>query len=385
MSSDDAWSIPDTSATPAASAMSAVPAADPVVPGAVPDAASAAVPAVAAVPRTVADAGVGIAGGLGVIQRQRIAEPNRALWLIVAALFLVAGLTQIVYLLAHSETFLPGQPNYELLAIDAYYGLRAVLMFACGALLLNRRTRELAAGLALSVSALSLAFYFGTLRPSVITGTGDRLAIYMGVGATVIITVAGIVAFVAVVRERREGRVYGRQSRVDRVVAVAAAFFGAMILFAGECTDTYRVALQTTLGDESVQCCGWSKMSSWRAAELLVGAAVTLVLAVFAATLRSKKFAAGLLFGTTVLPLSPVAQVVALSAAPLQSLYGFHYTSSPLIPKWVTGSPVAGFWLQLFGVLLLVSAAVARLLLGRRRNPYSAQPFAAPGHSAPVL
>jgi hypothetical protein len=382
MSSDDAWSVPDSGAAPPAPAAAAGPAADPSAPEAAPALVPTLAPATASAMAPGPESGIGT--GLGAIRRQQAPEPNRALWPTVAGLFLAAGVTQVVYLFAHSETFVPGQANYELLSIDAFYGLRAVLVFACGALLLTERTRELAGGLALSVSVLSLAFYFASLRPSVINGTADRLARYMGAGATVLLIGAGIVALVAVLRERRRGVVHRRQSRTNRVIAVVAGFLGAVFLLVGECIASYRVELRTQLGEQTVQCCGLSRVSGWSAAELLVGTGVTLVLAVFAATLRSRKFAAGLLFGTTVLPLSNVAQVAALSAAPVQSIYGFNHRFSGFASIGVTSTPLAGFWLALLGLLLLAAAAVARLLLGARKNPYSAQPYAAPGHSAPA-
>jgi hypothetical protein len=117
---------------------------------------------------------------------------------------------------------------------------------------------------------------------------------------------------------------------------------------------------------------------------MLVGGLTLLVFALLAATLSSKILAAGMLIGAAALPFPTFAQVIMLIVAPMRSFYGFSAPKDQIATQISIG-PAAGFWLDLFGMLLLVGAAVARLRLGPHRNPYSAQPFAEPGHSAPTL
>jgi len=397
MSNDDAWSLPDSSAVPAGSAESVgsagsvapvEPAADPAVPG-IPGVGVATVTAASgavldAAPAAALGAGVGIAGGLGAIERPRTAQPDRVLWLIAAGLFLVAGAAEIAYLFGQSEVFFPGQHNYDVLAVVTARGLYAVILIADAVLLLLPRTRQVAAGLAMSVSLLSIAYDFGVFRP-IVFKLEDHVAVWARVGGLVFVAVGGPVALVAVIRRPRASvaAVRRRQSRVDRVAAMTLGFFGAAIVVLGSCLDSFRAQLSVGTDQESFQCCGWSHSSGWAQAQLAVGGFALLLLAVLAATLSSKILAAGVLIGAALQSLPTLAQVVILIVAPVKSFYGFAAPQGE-IASGISIGPAAGFWLDLFGMLLLVAAAVARLRLGQRRNPYSAQPFAEPGHSAPV-
>jgi hypothetical protein len=319
-------------------------------------------------------------------------RPDLGLWLSVAVLEAAAAVTQVVFLFAHSEGVTRLQSNYEFGAVDAYYGIRALLFFGCAALLLARRSRRLAAGIALSLGAGSLAFYFGTLRPSVFDGRADRLALWMGAGALVFTVLAGLLTLLALVREARPARraaavpqvgpfayapppaaVRRQQARSERVTAVVAGFAGAVLLALGRFTDTFQVTISSggSIGDHTVRCCGWSQVGGWEQAQLAVGSAATLLLAVLAATLGARTVAAGMLAGLVLLPLSDVAQTVAVAVAPAQSIYGFDALSSnPFLRSGVAASPAAGFWLLLIGIGALAGAALARLLMGPRENPY---------------
>jgi len=288
---------------------------------------------------------------------------------------------QIGYLFSRSETFAVGQSNYDILAIDGHYGLRAVLLAGSGVLLLLRRTRDLAAGLVLSVSLLAVAFDFGLLRPAVLHRQDD-LATWTTVGALGVLAVAGVLVLVAVARQNRPAEARRRQDRKDRVAAVTLGFFGAAILFLGVCLDSVQVRLASAADAPAFQCCGWSHVDGWQQIGMALGGTAIVVLAVFAATLRWKALAAGLLVGVTWLPLAKAVEYVLIIVAPEKSFIGYNNSLSSLASIRLSAAPMGGFWLLLVGVLLLVAAAVSRLRLGRRENPYSAQPYAPPGRPA---
>jgi hypothetical protein len=368
MSTDDAWALPEGSGTPAVG---------PAAAGSGTESAS--------VDAGGAAGGAGGPGGgadalAGLAAPPRPGEADRVLWLVTAGLLLIAGVVQLAFLVTRSVALAPNLPNYDFLALDAFYGLRALVLLGCGVLLLGRRSRELAAGMALGIAGISLARYFVTVvHPSDMTRRNFVGGYWIGVASYVLSLLAGLVTLIAVLRRPAPAapaapalRTTRRQSRSDRLVAVTAGFAGAVLWFIGECLDAYEVdvrSVSTGVG-QAQRCCALSgRLTTWERGELVASGIALVALAVFAATLRSKSLGAGVVIGAVLIPLSDVVQALVIAAAPLPAVYSVHYQRFIGTLLTVDAKVVEGFWLTLVGLLVLTGAAAFRLR-GARDNPY---------------
>jgi hypothetical protein len=297
-------------------------------------------------------------------------------WVIAGILFLAAGVLQAATLFTDSRqvTGVVG-PGYETVAFDVVFGIRTVVMLACGVLLLVSRVREFAGGLAVGFGLELLAGYFWQLRPSTVTSLFVGHGWWLLVGAYSALAMGTVIALVVLLRRRervREQRT-GAERRVDRVAAVSLGFAGAVFWWIAAALTWYRLSVTLSSGGSplSRECCSWSDDDGWKQVGILAGGATIVVLALFAATARSKLRAVGLLLGAVAAGLQDLAVVIAIQVAPMPTMYGIHYRRVlPADSGSIAGTGTPGFWLALIGLLLLSGAAVTRLALGSRKAAY---------------
>src|SRR5258708_3701522 len=348
MSTDDAWALPETSAA-------------------------------------------GYGAPVAYIQTGKAQDAQRTLWLIVAGLFLVAGAAEFALLFVRSSNTLAGGLGYEYLAVDAYYGLRAVVLLACGTLLLVRRTRELASAMAVGIALIWLTQYFYALRPATIARASHFADEWFYLASFALAVIGGVLALAAVSRRgartaadadpggdpgtvTRTGTHTGPgQSMADRSVAVLVALAGAGLWILAQALAWQQFVLHTAQAGtiNGARCCTWSQLGGWEHGSIIAGGLTALVLAAFGAMLRSKTRAAGLLLGLLLIPLSEVAENVVCVIAPMPALYSVNYRRLVGDSISLDYHVLAGFWLGTAGLVLFAVAALLRILLARRGDPYA--------------
>jgi len=297
-------------------------------------------------------------------------ENNRVAWLTAAVLFIAAGLAELAALLARTQLGPTTQPLYESAGTIVGQGIKAAVLVGCGALLRNRKTRDAACGLALGLVLIVDTNYFWKLRPSRLSREYDALGIWLSLAVLVLQTAGALVVLVLVVRQRAHRR--GRQRRVDRVVAVLLGFIGAVLWVASNVLASYRLGVGTIFGgvQHSETCCSWAQNDGWNHLAVVLGGIAMIALALVAATVRAKARAAGFLFGMALVAFADVAVSVVSSLAPEPTFLGFHHRQLVGPSVIVTFTPTAGFWVELFAMLLLGAAGAFRLLLGPRMDRY---------------
>ena len=303
---------------------------------------------------------------------RRVREPDRIAWLVAAGLCLVAGVVEAAFLFAHTVGPLR-LPLNNSVGIGVDEGSRVLALIICGVLLFFRRTREVASGLVLGIAAIWAARYFYTLRPARLSRGIDALGVSLFLAAFGLMVAGAIMVLTLVIRQR--SRVTGstrRQGRPDRVAAVVLGELGAMFWITGTLLTWEKIGVGTvSQGIERTEsCCRWSQVDGWNQSSIVIGGVVFLILAVFAATIRAKALAAGLLFGIVVLPLADVLRVVITTVAPMPSFYGIRYSPEIMSFAKVTVSADVGLRIGLVGIALIAAAAVSRLLLGQRKDRY---------------
>ncbi|HEU5425571.1 MAG TPA: hypothetical protein VFU74_01795 [Actinocrinis sp.] len=315
------------------------------------------------------------------IGKQR--EPDHLAWLIAGALFLCVGAAQLAMLFVRTSIGSTSQMLYDSLAFDVVQGLRSALFLGCGMLLINRRTREAACGIALSAALIADIRYFWKLRPSTVTREYGAIGAWLS-GAVFVLQSAGAVAVLVLLIRRRTAR-GARQRRTDRIVALLLGFTGAVLWATSNPLAWYRIRFGSASGyaGRTDACCSWTQVDSWDRVAIVLGGLSMIVLAFVAATVRAKARAAGLLFGMALVPLGDVAWSITSSIAPMPSFYGFHYRQYLSPSVTVTDTPMPGFWIALIGVVLIAAAGACRLLLGSREERYLVPELTGAGRAAP--
>lgn len=297
-------------------------------------------------------------------------ESNQAAWLVAAALFIAAGLAEIATLFAHTQLGPRTQPLYESIGPIVGQGIKAAVLVGCGALLRNRKTRDAACGLALSIVLIVDTNFFWKLRPSRLSREYDALGIWLSLAVFVLQTTGALVVLILVIRQQAHRR--GRQRRADRVAAVLLGFTGAVLWVASNALTSYRLGVGTVFNgvQHSETCCSWAQNDGWNHVAVILGGIAMIALALVAATVRAKTRAAGFLFGMALVPFGDVVVSVVSSLAPEPTFLGFHYRQLVGPSVIVTFTPTAGFWVELLAMLLLGAAGAFRLLLGPRTDRY---------------
>jgi hypothetical protein len=156
-------------------------------------------------------------------------SPNRAAWRVAAGLFILASAALAAVQFTQVTGFGPRrEPYYDYLGRDAYEAVRGLALLVCGALLMVRRTRVPACGLALGITGVWLARYFFVLRPSSLKAF-DGLGATLTVGAFAGAVAGALVVLVLLVRTERPGT-GPRRAGTGRIVAAAAGLSGAVLL-----------------------------------------------------------------------------------------------------------------------------------------------------------
>lgn len=310
------------------------------------------------------------------ITAPRVREPDRIAWLVAALLVLAAGIVEAAFLFAHTSGTEVRLPLNDSIDLDIDEGSRALMLITIGVLLLLRRTREAASGLALGLAAIWVARYFYMLRPSTLSQGIDTLGVGLFIAAFVLMAAGAVsvltLTFVRRARATDRQRSRRRQRRPDRIAAVLLGFGGAFLCAIGALLAWVKASIGTTATGvtRTVSCCSWSEDDTWIKTAVVIGGVVIVVLAVFAATIRSKAFAAGVLFGVALLPIVEVLRVIVYGIFPAQSFYGIYASRAIMDITHVSISGDAGFWVGLTGVVLIAAAAVCRLVLGQREDRF---------------
>lgn len=297
-------------------------------------------------------------------------ERGRVVWVFAAGFFFAAAVAQTATLFVRTLVGSSSQMLYDSLGLDIAQFVRAALSLACGVLLINRRTRDAACGLALSLTLIDDSRYFWKLRPSTLTTEYDALGIWLSWGVFALQSLGAVAVVVLLVR--RQARRGARQRRADRIVAVLLGFSGAVLWAISNPLASNRVTVGSVSGGSGRprQCCSWTQVDSWNHVAIVLSAVTMIALALVAATVRAKARAAGFLFGLALAPLGDVAWSITSSIAPMPSLYGFHYRQYISASVTVADTPAAGFWIGLAGIVLIAAAGAFRLLLGPREDRY---------------
>ncbi|HEU5353091.1 MAG TPA: hypothetical protein VFU65_01440 [Actinocrinis sp.] len=300
-------------------------------------------------------------------------------WLVAGVLFLLGGLAEAAALFARTLGGSTNQHVYESLGLLVGQCVKAVILLACGVLIMNRRTRDTACGLALGVVLIVDTNSFWRLRPSRLSSEYDALGISVSLANFALQAAGAIVVLVLVIRQRtrrtghtRRTRRGAPQRRADRVAAVLLGFGGAVLLTISNLLTSYRLTLGTIFGgpQRSQECCSWAQNDGWNHVAVVLGGTAMIALALLAATVRAKARAAGLLFGMALVSIPDVALTFASSVAPKQTFLGFHYRQFVGSDITLSFTPTAGFWIELVGMLLIAGAGICRLLLGPREDRY---------------
>lgn len=367
---EDAWAVPEPNAGPGAAGKALVSEGE--------DASERTDTSADAAPQAAAFSG----GAHFPAAFPRVREPDRTGWLVAALLLLVAGVVEAAILFAHTKGAEIRVPLNDSPAVDVDEGSRALVLITCGVLLLLRRTREVASGLVLGVAAIWVARYFYTLRPSYLTRGVDTLGAVLLVAAFVLL-VAGAISVLTLtfVRRARAGARERsqssprRQRRPDRIAAVLLGFGGAALCAVSGplAWEKFSIELTDMAITRTESCCSWSQVDGWNKTAVVTGGVMVIVLAMFAATIRAKMFAAGMLLGAALLPAIDVLRLVVIGLTPVQSFYGIRGSQHLAAMNRLAVSGDVGFWVGVAGVVLIAAAAVCRLLLGWRQDRFSIQ------------
>jgi len=294
-------------------------------------------------------------------------DPAAALCVLASILFAVDAVLNLIGLFApHSAWKNP---------IDD----AAVLLLAAGcvltaALLPSARTRGLGLGLAVAQALTETARYIYTLEPSTFDQENwtERIS---NIGTFAVTALAGIVAAIAILRERRSAPRDARQP----VPALVLAVPGALLFVLGLLLSDYAWTLGEDSGSFSFSCCSWSGSGAVdKTSYALTGVAlaVCVLLAVFG---TRSGFVKGVLAGVSVFVLTEAAIKLITTFAPTQAEYGFGGSGEP-----ISGHPKVGLWLALAGTALFVIAFFLRNGGGvRAANAVGAYPGALPGYPQP--
>ena len=302
--------------------------------------------------------------------------PSPALSKVAAAILIAGSAAMLGTFFTHNGL----QPiAYDFPAGDAYYGMRALCLLATACLLLNRRTREFGSGAALGIAVIWLALHFSSLGPVVNFPKQDRWNELLYLASYAAALISAILVTVSVLKNRAS--VVGDSSRAARLTVALTGTIAAVASFIGSTMNWERssVSIVSSLPGLNIppktsDCCTFAMQSSTEKAQLIASGVAVLALVVIAVVTRSRALGAGLIIGAVFVMLSEVAQTVAQTVAPIQSLRGIQ-ASDAFSNVNLTTVPLPGYWIAVAGLLLLVLSATLRILHGARRQPYAAHPI----------
>jgi hypothetical protein len=228
----------------------------------------------------------------------------------------------------------------------------AILMLAAGcvltaALLPSARTRGVGLGLAVAQALTETARYIYTLEPSTFDRENwtERIS---NVGTFAVTALAGIIAAIAILRERSQAP-RGERRPVPTLVLAAP---GALLFLLGLLLSDYAWTFDDGGSDSfSFSCCSWSSGGAFdKTSYALTGVALAtcVLLAVF---VTRSGFAKGVLAGVSVFVLTEALIKLITTFAPAQAEYGFGGSDQS-----ISGHPKPGLWLALAGTVLFVIA-----------------------------
>ena len=367
MSEGDVWSLPDSPGTGDAGNAGNSPAAQAAAPTSATSGPAEPNPTAYSSP-----------GSLGYpafpVMPNRPRDPADLAWLTAGVLFILAAVLQAAMLFSSTHKPSGDEPLYDTVGFDVDFGVGVILMLACGALLLQRSAREPVGGFAVGFGLFTSVGGFSQLRPSRARADFGGLGAWLLDGVFTLIVAATVIVVIVLLRRRErvsDGRTWGER-RVDRVIVVLLGLTGAVLWSISFLLTSRRIVVGSISShvDRTYECCTWSQNDGWKQVAIPAASVTIVVLALIAATLRSKLRAAGMLAGVVACGLSTVASALVNRIAPLPALYGVHYRQQLPLDITIGYSVLTGFWVAVVGMLLLSAAAIARLALGARKAAY---------------
>lgn len=292
-----------------------------------------------------------------------------ALIYLTVGLFIVAAAMMVAILFMHvgQGSALYEYPGYYLGAI-----LAACLLVNIG-LLLARRTRIMATGIAFGTALTYVALDWATFRPAEFQYP-EYFTFRVTYDVAVALTAVGaVLALIAGFRLRRGAQ---RQSLVRSrlVLGPIVAVFGAGTWFAGHLVDQATIHIAPFVPGApqlpGQSCCTFSQVSALSKVAICIVAGSVILLVVLAAISRSAVLSAGLFIGALLVfadgqviwTLKVVAPVA--SAADDQRPQDWNAMSN------ITATPGPGYWLMGSTLILLLVAGVLCLKLRPREAVY---------------
>lgn len=307
-----------------------------------------------------------------------------ALIYLTVGLFTVAAAILVATLFMH---FGQGSALYE---YPGYYlgAILAVVLLVDIGLLLARRTRIMATGIAFGTALTYMALDWATFRPAEF-----RYPVYFTFRVTYDVAVAltavgAVLALIAGFKLRRGAQ---RQSLVRSrlVLGPIAAVLGAGTWFAGHLVDqvTIHIAPFTPGGIQlpAESCCTFSQFSALSKVGICIAAGSVILLVVLAAISRSAVLSAGMFIGA-LLVFADEQVVWALKVvAPVASAAGDQRPQDWNAMSNITGTPDLGYWLMGSTLILLLIAGVLCLKLRPREATYGLPVVPAMPEPAPMV
>jgi hypothetical protein len=347
MTTDDPWAVPQ------ARDESAAPAAEP---------ASRPVQAPAAHHGSFDAAGAGITG-----QRPRRITSDPLLRT-ASGLLVGSTLTRVWGLFTHIGN---NPPRYEYVSEFALQAYILILTLTVAVLLLLPKTREVAKGAVIAFAVILLTRDFRELRPSAFNAQQGRSVHWALDAGFALVVAAAVLVVIRVLRDPRSPR--DRQSRADRIAAVLGGLLGAVLwtvatlLAWAHFTERLEPAAPATTTD----CCGWIHADNWDRAVFIATDVGLLLLALLAATGRSRTRCVGLMLGTTLLLAADLLDSTIGLLAPVASAYGANRVDQATRRGLeLTISPLAGYWVAILAVAVFAVVGTLRYTLTPRRAPY---------------
>ena len=285
-----------------------------------------------------------------------------------SGLLIGSALTKVWSLFTHVGI---NPPQYEYTSELARSAYVLILIFVAAVLLLLPRTREVAQGAVIAFAVILLSRDFRELRPSALNAQQGRSA-HWAVDAGFVLTVgAAVLVVIRILGEARSPR--DRQSRADRIVAVLGGLVGAVLWFVATLLDSVRATERAGPAAPAVTagCCGWTHTGDWNRAVFIATGVALLLLALLAATGRSRPRAVGLILGTALLLAADLLDTTVQLIAPVASTFGATRVDQAARQGFeLTMSPLAGYWIAVLALLLFAVVAALRYALAPRRAPY---------------
>lgn len=289
----------------------------------------------------------------------RSQDPGRALRVVGVILFGLAAFANLLDLFGPDSAW--KNPSDE----------AGTVLFVVGcaltaALLLPRRTRDLAAGFAIAQALTETARYIYVIRPSYL-GQWDWVQKISFTGSYATTALGGIIIAIAVLREQRVVTRVARMPVPALVLGIPAVLLYVVSLLVSDYSMLFS-------GDStSFTCCSWSVSSGFDKTSYVL-AAVALVACVLLAALATRPgFAKGVLGGVVLFVLVETVVTAIQIFLPTQAEFGFGSNTT----DHLTAHPKAGFWLELAGMALF---AIAFFMQGYRsgKTGQAGQPQAGP-------